>query len=520
MLVLAVVVGASALVVQRTAETRGESGSAEASDSAGDSDSRSASPTDLVRPALAAPRKPPARICGSPGLAGPSAPPAGARVVRTSANLKRAVLSAPRGATLWLEPGEHHLGDGEYEQVAPRRGQTITGAPGAVLDGRGLNRYAFSGEATDVTIAHLTIRNFVSPPNEGVVNHDGGDDWTVTHNTIVHNSGAGVLLADGTVATFNCLLRNGQYGFSAYEPDGVRDVVLRRNEIARNNTDDWERRQPGCGCTGGGKFWETTDARVIRNWVHDNRGVGLWADTNNTGFLFDRNYISGNDAEGIVYETSYNAAITNNTFEGNAWVSGPEDTGFPTPAVYISESGSDPRAGSTYSDTFDISGNRFIDNWSGVFVWENSDRFAGSPANSSTGYTTLVNPEVATVEACGDPDLIGTAPYIDDCRWKSQHVRVRDNLFVLRPDTIGSSCRRSAGCGFSGLVSNYGTSPDWSPYQGYVVPDNITLRQDNVWSGNRYVGPWHWMQRDLGNEVSWSTWRSPPAGQDAGSTRE
>ncbi len=189
-------------------------------------------------------------------------------------------------------------------------------------------------------------------------------------------------------------------------------------------------------------------------------------------------------------------------------MSGPEDTGFPTPAVYISESGSDPRAGATYSDTFDISGNRFIDNWSGVFVWENSDRFAGSPANSSTGYTTLVNPGVATVEACGDPDLIGTAPYIDDCRWKSQHVRVRDNLFVLRPDTIGSSCRRSAGCGFSGLVSNYGTYPDWSPYQGYVVPDNITLARTTCGRATATSVPGHWMQRDLGNEVSWSTWRS------------
>ena len=33
-----------------------------------------------------------------------------------------------------------------------------------------------------------------------------------------------------------------------------------------------------------------------------------------------------------------------------------------------------------------------MDNWAGVVAWENADRFAGSPANTSTGNTTLVNP--------------------------------------------------------------------------------------------------------------------------------
>jgi len=37
------------------------------------------------------------------------------------------------------------------------------GAPGAILDGRGLNRYAFTQGARHVTIRHLTIRGFVPP---------------------------------------------------------------------------------------------------------------------------------------------------------------------------------------------------------------------------------------------------------------------------------------------------------------------------------------------------------------------
>ena len=60
-------------------------------------------------------------------------------------------------------------------------------------------------------------------------------------------------------------------------------------------------------------------------------------------FLFQSNYISGNDAEGIMYEISYNAAIISNAFIRNGLVKGPTNPGFPTGAIYISESGSDAR---------------------------------------------------------------------------------------------------------------------------------------------------------------------------------
>ena len=92
----------------------------------------------------------------------------------------------------------------------------------------------------------------------------------------------------------NCIRNNGQYAFNAYHRDGVTNIVLDGNEISGNNTDNWEKRQPGCGCTGGGKFWETQGAVVTNNYVHDNNGVGLWADSNNANFLFQGNYISGN----------------------------------------------------------------------------------------------------------------------------------------------------------------------------------------------------------------------------------
>ena len=38
-----------------------------------------------------------------------------------------------------------------------------------------------------------------------------------------------------------------------------------------------------------------------------------------------------------------------------------------------------------YFDRIEITGNTFIDNWNGVTLWENADRFCGSPANTSGG---------------------------------------------------------------------------------------------------------------------------------------
>jgi hypothetical protein len=87
-----------------------------------------------------------------------------------------------------------------------------------------------------------------------VVNHDSTERWTVHANLIQKNAGSGVMVGSGSRVTANCLRDNGQYGFNAYHADDVRDVVD-GNEITGNNTDDWEKREPGCGCTGGGKFW-------------------------------------------------------------------------------------------------------------------------------------------------------------------------------------------------------------------------------------------------------------------------
>jgi nitrous oxidase accessory protein NosD len=470
---------------------------------------------------------PPASVCAAHQLlSGPGSAPAGAVAVPVSADLSSMVDQAPGGTTFWLAPGRHTLGSMPFDQIVPKDGDTFTGGPGAVLDGQGRNRYAFTQGAKDVTIEYLTIQNFgtgADNQNEGVVNHDSGEGWVITHNTITHNAGAGVVLGSNDVVHANCLTQNGQYGFNAVSQSGVRNIAITDNEISFNDTYDWEAKQAGCGCAGGGKFWDTNGAVVTGNYVHDNRDAGLWADTNDVGFNISNNYISNNFAEGIVYEISYNALISHNVLVRNALGVGPTNPGFPDGAIYISESGADPRVAGPYGTALEISDNLLVDNWSGVVLWESADRFCGSPNNTSTGYCTLVDPAAVNTNTCTQAHLQHARPndsgidYYDDCRWKTQNVLVTNNTFAFSPSAVGHGCSTAHSCGLQGLFSQSGSSPSWSPYQGSVVEDAITRTQGNHFSANHYVGPWHFAVHDQSQVVTFSTWQHT-WGQDVGSS--
>jgi Right handed beta helix region len=474
----------------------------------------------------AAPTDPPAKVCGSQAvLNGPATAPKGAIEVPAGDNANVGFNQA--GTTYWFAPGVHTLGTEEFANIDPAGNNTYIGAPGAILDGQHKNDSAFDGTAEHVLIEYLTIRNFGTnggDQQEGVVNHDSGSYWTISHSTIAGNAGAGTMVGSHNTLTWNCLRDNQQYGFNAYSNNGeITDLVLDHNEIAGNDTFDYEAKQPGCGCSGGGKFWDVVNAKVTSNWVHDNKSVGLWADTNNAGFEFAGNYISDSQGVGLVYEISYNAVIEYNTFDRNGVTGGPTSTGFPTSAIYISESGADSRVNSNYKNSpFLIAHNVFTDNWGGVILWENSNRFCASPDNTSSGYCTLVDPK-ATLKACGNASEIKTQPYFADCRWKTQNALVEDNQFTFTPSAVGKSCTAAHLCGYNGVFSEYGTDPKWSPYQADIVPTAIAFHQDNKFSDNTYSGPWCFMGWELGTSVGFSQWQaaanasSKQFGQDANS---
>lgn len=463
------------------------------------------------------PDTPPAEICGNTSLlAGPSTAPAGAVVLPAGDN--SAVNLEQTNKTYWFAPGVHTIGNAPLSQIEPADNSTYVGAPGAIIDGQGVNRHLFSQHGANVKVQYLTIINFVTNQNEGTVNHDSGTGWIIEYNTIQNNDGGGVFAGSDNIIRYNCLKDNGQYGFQVYSNDDPNDVVIDHNEVVGNNQDDWESQIDGCGCTGGGKFWAADNVTITNNWVHDNLSVGLWADTNDNDFLIEGNYIEGNTSQGLFYEISYNMIVRNNNFIGNAVASGPDNPGFPTGAIYLSEAGGDSRVAARTAE-IEIYDNQFLDNWSGVILWENADRFCASPNNTSTADCTIVNP-AATLTTCDDPaegGSIDQEPFYSDCRWKTQNVHVHDNVFSMDRDSI-PQCTTNKACGFQGVFANVGSDPDWSPYLGSGTQQAITFDQNNVFSDNTYIGDWYFKAREQDKIYNFSIWQSPPFSQDVGST--
>ena len=466
------------------------------------------------------PDTPNALVCDQSSLlSGLASAPVGAQSVPAGDN--SGIDFGIAGRTYWFAPGTHKLGNNVLSQIEPGDGSTFVGAPGAIIDGQGINQYAFTQHAVNVKIQYLTIKNFNAPRDEGVVNHDSGVGWTMEYNTFEMNEGGAVFAGTNNIVRYNCMRNNGQYGFQVYSSDagGPHHVTLDHNEVSGNNTHNWESIITGCGCTGGGKFWEAYDVDVTNNYVHDNLSVGLWADTNDRDFLIDGNYVSGNQSQGLFYEISYNMIVRNNNFVRNGLVDGPGNAGFPTGAIYLSEAGGDSRVGGRTAE-IDIHDNNFQDNWAGIILWENADRFCSSPANTSSGVCTLVNPATATIANCTDPGAgghVNVQPYYSDCRWKTQNVKVHNNIFNLTRSNV-ANCTASSSCGYQGIFSNSGSFPSWSPYMGDVIQTAITFNQNNLFSSNTYLGDWKFKAKEQNSSYNFALWQASPYFQDTGST--
>ena len=474
---------------------------------------------------------PSTRVCSSPSaIAGPARAPKGS--IRVPAGSNANVNFGRAHKIFWFAPGVHTLGKGEYHAVLVGSGSTYIGAPGAVLNGQFANESAFGGEATHVTVEDLTIKNFVPPGDQGAVNHDAAPHWVLRRDVIEDNApGAGVMMGTDDAVVGSCITKNGQYGINGYVESytseanslthGPSNLVLEGNEISYNGTCDWEKISPnptpkkdrpgncagageydGCGCSGGAKFWRVDGALIRDNFVYHNYYVGLWVDTDNTGFNILDNDIAQNWAEGLMYEISYNARIQGNEFVNNAWGEGPYNTGFPTGAIYVSESGGSPRVPGRDSGLFRISKNAFYNNWSGVILWENSNRFCGSP--DFPGVCTLVAPRTANLVSCTVAKITGSKSLNALCRWKTQNVKVENNVFDSNERAIPGCHGVSNSCGENGVFSEYGSV---APFRGDKVPEAITFHQKNLFADNRYSTGWMFMVYQGGDVVSFSTWR-------------
>lgn len=469
------------------------------------------------------PSSPPVTWCETGLPASPyTSAPAGAVTVPAGSN-GSFDFSTPN-TTYWFAPGTHTLGSSTGGQISPAKGDTYVGAPGAVLDGQKVNQYAFIGDYQDlsdenVTIEYLTIQNFHPSQGGGAVNGNGNNGWTEKYNLMKNNSpGAAMMLGGDNVVSDNCMTANGEYGFNGYSyvdqtygktfTGGATNITMTGNDISGNNT-----QKTSSGIEGGGKFWQNGNVVVTGNYVHDNIGSpGLWMDTDNAGFLVQGNYISHNDGEGLMYEISYNANIVGNTFVGNAIKGGESNEGFPTGAIYISESGGDASVPSTFAGQLNIQGNVFQDNWSGVVIYQNSNRYSGDgqdPGTLTPPSGTDVNTWINKADSICPSQLSQTSPvnYNAACQWRSQNVTVQGNTFQFNPsDSIyAGQCTQAHSCGQNALFATYS---DTSAYPKWTVCNNISNNQNNHFTNNTYTGPWTFVYFNQGDTVGAAAWQA------------
>lgn len=221
-------------------------------------------------------------------------------------SIQAVVDSYPAGTTFYLRAGVH-----SGQTVKPRDGNKFIGESGTILSGEDRVEFAFRSGAANVTIQNMTIEKYANPVKTGAI--DGaGKAWRIVDNEIRYNWGGGVTLNDGYQLIGNNIHHNRQIGIKG----SGNNVLIQGNEIAFNNyrsdyDSGWE--------AGGTKFLKTVNLVVRGNYVHDNRGPGLWTDSNNVGTLYENNIVEDNYGPGIFHEISYDAVIRNNKIRRNGF---------------------------------------------------------------------------------------------------------------------------------------------------------------------------------------------------------
>ena len=487
----------------------------------------------------------------------------------------------------------------------------LSGGTGTVMSGN----YAGYNEAIDsnfsdgnqpgVTIEYLIIEKYQPQGNGAAIDTNSNTGWTLRYDTLTLNApGAGMIAGADSTLEHNCMTLNGQYGFQATDisswghdavTGGPYDVTIKDNEISYNDTCDFEGRltntaigwsnynpvparyrNPHCGTVtpdgdeGAFKLWETDSVTIADNYVHNNWGPGIWADTDNANTTYVGNTITDNNGPAIIEEISYNFSITGNYLADNGWASGLGNARFPSAAIYVSQSGSDRKFGGvpacpeasclgrpSYPDESVISGNTFVNNGGNVFLWQNSDRFCSAGPDSVCTLVDGASSGPFTISACKSnlpSAAVDTTTYVgrrtgspavdwwDGCAWWTSNVRVSRNTIYFNPTRI-ADCNDVdwPDCGGGGIFAEYGISAPYDQPGEWAILNQLTFFEGDTWSDNVYDGPstfYAWNQGNGDNPVSWSEWTGKvsrgdecrsagerqsgactgPFGQDSGST--
>jgi parallel beta-helix repeat protein len=220
----------------------------------------------------------------------------------------------PPGTLFRVLPGVH-----KRQSIKPRDGQVIDGGGAATMDGENTTEIAIGGNAKNVTIRNLTVRNYKTPGQRCAIHLDRdistASGWLL-ENLLVHtNAFGGVALGD------NCTMRGGVVhtnGYIGVKASGTTDAKFIGVEVYANHT----RPDDPYVEAGGSKFAHTKNLLVQNCNFHHNKGAGIWTDGENVDAMIEGNTVADNDGPGIFHEISYDAVIRRNKVFRNGIIDG------------------------------------------------------------------------------------------------------------------------------------------------------------------------------------------------------
>jgi hypothetical protein len=129
------------------------------------------------------------------------------------------VVNAHGAGTTYVVKAGTHL---RNFSVRPRSGDKFCGEPGAVLDGGRSLQFAFSGQASNVTLDSITVQNYNTGWQGGAIQPDThASGWVVRNVSALRNYWAGLMAADGMKILGGHYNDNDQLGIGGNAATGV-----------------------------------------------------------------------------------------------------------------------------------------------------------------------------------------------------------------------------------------------------------------------------------------------------------
>jgi parallel beta-helix repeat protein len=223
--------------------------------------------------------------------------------------IQQMVDAAAPGAVVTVPAGVYR------ETVWISKPLTLSGAPGAVIDGERRNRWIVAA-AHDVTIQGFEMRNSVNEQYWGAITQNANnvayDRLTVQNNTFIGASYSPIAtkLGAGHKILNNVFRDNGALGIRIDSGSGhlIAGNTIYNTNLANAFDSGWE----AGGIKVSGNYGGVQNMVIENNEIYNNHGPAIWVDVDGDGFTIRGNRLHHNTRSGITFELSFNARIHDN----------------------------------------------------------------------------------------------------------------------------------------------------------------------------------------------------------------